>query len=88
MTRREFDATTKCTGRESGRRLDGKFGPWMASDERAIYRASRMRDLPAGVDRLAVRWAYRLRRGKSPLWIGSPHRAPALYRAGLHPCSP
>ena len=77
MTRRDFDAATR----------ENWGGPFMASDERAAYRAARHRDAP-GVDRLAVRAAYLRRRGRSPLWIGSPHRAPALYRAGLHPCSP
>ncbi len=70
MTRKQFDAITKeNNGRDFGQRTE--------------YRAARRIDSRCDVDTLAARAAYLARRGKSPLWIGSPMRASAMYRASM-----
>ncbi len=74
MTKREFDKATQ-------RNFGGGRGV-MASDERASYRRERMKD-NSRAPVFERRAAYLRERGMSPLWIGSPLRAPALWRAGL-----
>lgn len=71
MTKREFDEKTATN-----------FGGRMASDERRAYRLERMKS-DERAPLLERRAAYLERRGMSPLWIGSPFRAPALFAAGM-----
>ena len=71
MTRREFDKQTKWNHHEP-----------MPGDTRVDYRQRRhLEPKGARAPLLERRAEYLERRGMSPLWIGSPLRAPALYRA-------
>lgn len=87
MTRREFDKATKVNW-NADRSPDTSIF-LMASDERANYRATRMRGdclrrcscRRCREPLLERRAAYLQRYGQSPLALGSPMRAPAIWRA-------
>ena len=74
MSKKQFDAKTKVN-----------YGSRMASDTAETYRRERMkwpyRMFPERAPLLERRAQYLRERGMSPLWIGSPMRAPANFKA-------